>query len=100
MSDKLAEDWVTLWQSELTAMAADRELRESWAAFAALWASTTHTALAQLRDGAHRSAHPAQPPRPAAPAVAPVPGVDEIEHLNRRIAELERRLAALDRPAP
>ena len=26
----LARDWITLWQSELTAMAADREMREGW----------------------------------------------------------------------
>jgi hypothetical protein len=100
MSEKLAEDWVALWQSELTAMAADRELRESWAAMVALWGSTTHAALAQFRDAAHRSPAAAQPPRPAPPPAAPIPGLDEIERLNRRIAELEQRLAALDRPKP
>ena len=32
MDDSLAKDLVAMWQSELTAMAADRELRESWTA--------------------------------------------------------------------
>src|SRR4051794_10690451 len=26
----LAQDWITLWQSELSALAADPELRETW----------------------------------------------------------------------
>jgi len=37
--DKLAEDWITLWQSELAAMAADPELAEAWAASVALGAA-------------------------------------------------------------
>ncbi len=34
---KLAQDWITQWQSELAAMAADPELRESWQALVNLW---------------------------------------------------------------
>ena len=37
---KLAQDWITLWQSELSAMAADPEMRESWQTLMALWAGT------------------------------------------------------------
>jgi hypothetical protein len=99
MTDRLAEDWVALWQSELTAMAADRELRESWAAMVALWAGTATSALGAIR-AAHdpgRTAVPLQPARPAPPAAASQPGVDEVERLNRRIAELEQRLAAFER---
>jgi len=33
----LARDWITLWQSELAATAADRELAEGWQQLAALW---------------------------------------------------------------
>jgi len=100
MSEKLAEDWVALWQSELTAMAADRELRESLAAMVSLWAAAATTALGTLRpahDSALRNAVSPQPPRAAAAAAAPVARLDEIEQLNRRIAELEQRLADVER---
>jgi len=100
MSDKLAEDWVALWQSELTAMGADRELRESFMAMVSLWGAAATAALGTLRAGhdpAYRKAVAAQPPGTAAAAVAPVPGLAEIERLHRRIAELEQRLAVFDR---
>jgi hypothetical protein len=99
MTDRLAEDWVALWQSELTAMAADRELREAWAAMAALWAGTATTALGMIRaaNDPARAAIPAQPARSAPTAPASQPGVDEVERLNHRIAELEQRLAAFER---
>jgi len=100
MSDKLAEDWVALWQSELTAMGADRELRESFMALVALWGATATTALGAFRtahDPPFRKAPPAQPPGPPSAASAPVTGLDEVEHLHRRIAELEQRLAAFER---
>jgi hypothetical protein len=102
MNEKLAEDWVTLWRSELTAMAADRELRESWTAMVALWSATATSATAMFnpRHDTPGTADPAQPPRPSSPPAAPVPGLDEIERLNRRVAELERRLAALQRDDP
>jgi hypothetical protein len=103
MSETLAEDWVALWQSELTAMAADRELRESWAAMVGLWASTATMALGALKprhDQPAGTAFTAQPPRAPAAAAAPLAGVDEVANLNRRIAELERRLAAFERDQP
>jgi hypothetical protein len=95
MDDKLAKDLVAMWQSELTAMAADRELRETWAATMALWAQAANAAAAMLphERSPAGSARPAQPPRPPAAAAAPQPGLAEIEQLNRRIAELEQRLA-------
>src|ERR1700722_7264149 len=94
MDDTLAKDLVAMWQSELTAMASDRELGESWAALAALWAQSTRTALGVLRrEPPAGSAPAAQPPRAAPAAAASQPGLGEIEQLNRRIAELEQRLA-------
>src|SRR5271170_1790931 len=41
----LARDWVTLWQSELAAIAADREAQESWQAIVALWAGAAGALL-------------------------------------------------------
>ena len=97
MDDKLAKDLVAMWQSELTAMAADRELRETWAATVALWAQVANAAAATLphEHNPPGSASPSQPPRPPAAAAAPQPGLVEIEQLNRRVAELEQRLASL-----
>lgn len=37
--DRLAEDWITLWQSEIAALAGDREAAESWAGAVASWAA-------------------------------------------------------------
>jgi hypothetical protein len=98
MTDRLGEDWIALWRSELTAMAADRELRESWAAMVALWAGAATSALAftHANDAARAPLTP-QPPRAAAAGAASQPGLDEIERLNRRVAELEQRLAAFER---
>jgi hypothetical protein len=103
MSETLAEDWVALWQSELTAVAADREVRESWAAMVALWSSAATMALSALKprhDSAPGSAVAPQPAGAAAAAAASVARLDEIAELNRRIAELERRLAAFERGGP
>jgi hypothetical protein len=95
----MAEDWIALWRSELTAMGADRELRESWTAMVGLWAGAATSALALTRAAHDQGRAPvaAEPPRAAAAAAASQPGVDEIERLNRRIAELEQRLAAFER---
>ena len=93
MDDTLAKDLVAMWQSELTAMAADRELGESWAAFAALWAQSARAALAVLPHDPTGSARTAEPPGAAPAAAASQPGLGEVAQLNRRIAELEHRLA-------
>jgi uncharacterized protein YceH (UPF0502 family) len=96
MEDTLASDLVAMWQSELTAMAADREVRESWALLLALWAQSANAAAALLpHDAASRSARATQPARPAPAAAASQPGLAEVEQLNRRVAELEQRLAEL-----
>ncbi len=108
MTDTLGEDWLALWRSELAAMAVDRELRESWAAMTGLWARTAQAASEAAAKAAFAAAphEPARSPGADAPAgtapaaAAPDARLDEIEQLNRRVAELEERLAALcDRPA-
>ena len=44
--DRLAEDWIALWQSEIAGLAADPELAEQWAAWAALGAAWMRAATA------------------------------------------------------
>jgi hypothetical protein len=96
MDEELARDFVAIWQSEFTAMAADRELRESWAAMLGLWAQAANAAAALLpHEPAPGSARAAQPPGAAAASAPSQPGLDEVERLGRRVAELEQRLAGL-----
>jgi hypothetical protein len=97
----LARDWITLWQSELAAAAADREIQEAWQTFAALWAGAA-TAFAQAlprdgHDGRSGGTGAAAAPRAAPAAVAPDSRDAEIERLRRRVDALERRLAERER---
>ncbi|MDE8345116.1 MAG: hypothetical protein POH28_02905 [Acidocella sp.] len=104
MDDRLAKDWVAMWQSELSAMGTDRELRETWATLMGLWAEPTllniWAAQAQsmwtrpARDPA-RSPNASQPPGSTPAAAASQPGLDEISRLTRRIDELEQSLERL-----
>jgi hypothetical protein len=102
---RLAQDWITLWQSELSAMAADPEIRESWQTVMALWAGTMATMLRGLpreqhaarHDSARGHAGPPDAPRAAPAAAAPDARDAQIEHLARHVAALERRLAELER---
>jgi hypothetical protein len=103
--EKLAQDWITLWQSELSAMAADRELQESWRTTAVLWAGVATAMLNAMTSTTRRKRDERSPQRagtePApgakAPAAAPDPRDAEIERLARHIAALEARLGALER---
>ncbi|HEY2132197.1 MAG TPA: hypothetical protein VGH36_04370 [Acetobacteraceae bacterium] len=95
---ELARDWVTLWQSELAGGAADREMQETWQRLLALWAGA---ASAVLAGSVHGGADVRRPGPPAAarpsPAAAASDARDaEIDRLAKRVAELERRLAARD----
>lgn len=98
----LARDWITLWQSELAAVATDREFQESWQTLAALWAGVAGAMLRGLPRGLSDGA--AGPfgagtfaaSRPAPAASAPDARAAEVDRLARRVAELERRLAELD----
>jgi hypothetical protein len=102
---KLAQDWITLWQSELAAMAADREIHESWQTVTALWAGTMSTMLrglppdpnAHRHDGSNRRSGAADAPRAAPAAAAPDARDAEIDRLARHVAALEQRLAELAR---
>jgi hypothetical protein len=96
---ELARDWITLWQSELAALATDREAQETWQTLMALWAGAAGAMLQALPRAGHdgAGARPTYAPRPAAAAAAPDPRDAEIERLARRVAELERRLAELER---
>jgi hypothetical protein len=110
---KLAQDWITLWQSELSAMAADRELQESWQATMGLWAGVATAMLNATFGTAQHGAtnrhdrnrqYPGRQhsgPEPAAgtkaAAAAPDARDAEIERLARHIAALEARLGELER---
>jgi hypothetical protein len=73
-------DWVAIWQSELAALAVDRESHESVAALAGAWAGY---------DPAGGRAGPDAPA--GSPAAGIAPGVGrELDELRRRVAELER----------
>ncbi|HTW28110.1 MAG TPA: hypothetical protein VME92_13350 [Acetobacteraceae bacterium] len=103
--DRVAQDWITLWESELAALATDREAQEVMLRLVGLWAKTARTAVAAMTPAGHGAAGdgPAGRARSAASsgtASAPVAsdaGVAAIGRLERRIAELERRLAELER---
>jgi hypothetical protein len=96
---ELARDWITLWQSELAALATDREAQETWQTLMALWAGAAGAMLQALPRAGHDGggARSSYAPRPAAAPAAPDPRDAEIERLARRVAELERRLAELER---
>jgi hypothetical protein len=104
---QVAQDWITLWQSELAAAAADRELGETWGTLAGLWAGIAGAMVQFAPRGVadDRSGFPsppglagaAAPARPAPAAAAPDARDAEIERLARRVADLERRLADVER---
>lgn len=100
--DRLAADWIALWESETAARAQDRELVEGWSAAMALMAAAVRAQAAQFSLLAKMVA-PHEPQRPAPAAAAPdagggaQPGGDDDATLMRaRLAELERRLADLE----
>jgi len=122
--DRLAEDWITLWQSELAAMAADPELAEAWAAAVALGAAWWRAQAAGLGRmppwppggampgfpfggpaDANPWAHDAPGPSPAGDAYAGQQparhGCNDATALLQRLAELEQRLAEVEHsPGP
>ncbi|MGI9127186.1 MAG: hypothetical protein ACR2IG_03175 [Roseomonas sp.] len=106
--DQLAEDWITLWQSEVAGLAADPELAERWAAFASLGASWFRAAAQfskPFTPGGAQHEGTSPPPRPA-PAAPPSGAGGDTGHgggggaaldvMAERIAILERRLADLE----
>ena len=103
MAPDLARDWITLWQSELSALATDREWQEAQERLIALWAALGRMAATGAvpggapADGSAGRAGTAAPPRPATAAAAPDAGDGELDRLRRRVAELERLLAGRER---
>lgn len=108
--DRLARDWITLWQSELTALASDPEAVEAWTRLMSLWAASATAALSMMPRGgpAHdpSAAWPFAPPG-AAPAGAPPDargvarnggggGDGVLARILERLDGIERRLAALE----
>ena len=89
--EALARDWMTIWQSEWAALAVDREVRESIQALLALWSPVSG------RIGPPGGGGPAAAPWPPAAAAASDAGDAEVGRLTERVAELERRLADLER---
>ena len=97
-------DWVALWQSELTALATDREVSEAWTRLLDFWsgfASTMLPASQVMTD--HDDNEPSAPTnihgstRSPPGAAASGPRGDAIKRLERRVTELEKRLAAVER---
>ncbi len=97
-------DWVALWQSELTALATDREVSEAWTRLLDLWsgfASTMLPASQVMTD--HDNNEPSAPTKihgsTRSPSGAPASGSrgDAIKRLERRVTQLEKRLAAVER---
>ena len=122
----LAEDWIAIWQSEITAYLTDPETQAQWSAMLALWGEAAQAMMAAMPAAARgfgpmAAAKPARNPRPghererssraaaqdqsagadAAPGAAPPTAAsrsrdDEVRRLEQRVAELERRLGERD----
>jgi len=101
----LARDWITLWQSELNAIALDPETLRSWRSTIQAWSSFATWILQMAPKVSPKPSDDAEtsrstPERQTGPAstVAP-PGSrdDEISRLSQHIAQLERRMANLER---
>lgn len=96
MDEELAKNLLTIWQSELTAMATDRELQEHWVTMVGLWAQTANAAITAFsHESAPGSPIPPQPPRASPSHAASGDRLDEINELTSRVRDLERRLAEL-----
>jgi hypothetical protein len=102
----VARDWITIWQSELTASATDPELIEGFIRMVDQWARAAQASAALLpgpadaaggrADGRADGRSWAWPPAGAAAAAAAPDARDAaIERLAERVAELERIIAGL-----
>ncbi len=108
MHRALAQDWITLWESELSALAARSGAARGVAGDvgavgrrddddAADHAARPTPGQPPEHDRPSRGAGPAAAPRTAPAAAAPDPRDAEIVRLARHIDALERRLAELER---
>ena len=105
--ERLANAYLDLWQDQMTAMAADPILTETMSrlfALTAVGAGPASSQEAEQSRDAHRknSEQPGNGAEPAteagAEAAAPAPddGGHDLGELARRIAAIEKRLAALE----
>jgi hypothetical protein len=97
----LARDWITIWQSELAALATDREMHDAWLRWVGLWADAANAAARLLPKALAHEPAGGRPGTVAAPGAAsvmaaPDPRDAAIERLAARVEELERRLAGRD----
>lgn len=93
-----ARDWVTIWQSELAALAEDREALETWRDVVDGWARMAEAMIDAMPDAGPDDGLP-RPFTPAGAAAAPAaldPRDAELARLAERVAELERRLAGVE----
>ena len=105
-SAALARDWITLWQSELAALAVDREAQETWHVLLSLWAGgrgrdDQRPAARGGRMSLPRHGNDVPPgpllrrgPRPL--LLHLTLAMLKSSSLRDRVAELERRLAGLE----
>ncbi len=98
----LAQDWQTIWRSEMEALAVDREVADmidaaaqAWAAWFAVLQAASDSARSIL-PGAVPAAGADAPARTTAAAAAPDPRDGVVERIEQRLTELERRLAQRD----
>jgi hypothetical protein len=118
----LAEDWIAIWQSEITAYMTDPETQQAWGAMVALWAGAAQAMMRSMAptpgfgsgfgpggpkpakrpkpatgaDERRRpSAPPEQPGADAAPGPAPVAAAPVAG--DDEIRRLEQRVAELER---
>jgi hypothetical protein len=114
--DSLARDWITLWQSEIAALAHDREAAETVARMAGIWAGLAASLLGAVPPAHEPAAAPHAATAPAAPRAAPAHAApdagmaalhgllgdlaERLEGIERRLAALERRNGAADRARP
>ena len=105
--EEMARDWITLWQSELSAIASDREMQEAWVRLLSFWAGAATAMLRAMppertsdlarREQPGGSAGPSPQAGATAAPLAPSPGDAALERIDRRLACLEERLAILER---
>ena len=102
--ETLARRYLDLWESQLSAMAADSELAEQ---LGRLFAATNASLLAGVKsaaaggagtaDGAQHASEDVTPAGAAPAAAARGDGAMDLAELDRRLAAIERRLDALER---